>query len=195
MRYLDHSMKYWEKVIKKELDSKKYRHSLGVAYTSSCLAMKYGVDMEQAYFAGLFHDIAKGIDNDYKIKFCHEYQLEVKSVAYDNPELLHAVLGAKICELDYDVQDEDLLNAIAYHTTGRPDMSDLEKIVYIADYIEPNRSELPQLEDVRRIAFEDLNRALVIILHSSLEYLNKNAAGIDPLTQETYDYYKGETIQ
>ena len=92
------------------------------------------------------------------------------------------------------MDDKAILNAVLNHTTGRPEMSRLEKIIYIADYIEPGRKHAPNLSQVRALAFHDLDRALLQILKDTLDYLQSIESPIDPLTQRTYDYYiKEET--
>lgn len=90
------------------------------------------------------------------------------------------------------MKDEEIIYAIESHTTGRPGMSMLEKIVYIADYIEPGRRELPNMADVRQLAFRDIDECLYRILKDSLVYLDSKNITVDPMTQRTYDYYKKE---
>ena len=89
----------------------------------------------------------------------------------------------------YHIKDINILNAITNHTTGRPGMSNLEKIVFIADYIEPGRKESPNLDYIRKLAFLDLDKALVKILQDTLEYLKESNHEVDPTTQKTYDFY------
>lgn len=110
-----------------------------------------------------------------------------------NPGLLHAKLGAALAAADYRIDDTGILNAIRFHTTGRPEMTLLEKILYISDFIEPGREEIPRLDEIRRMAFIDINRTLLMILENTLSYLKENGEIIDPLTQETYDYYKKQS--
>jgi len=176
--------------LKGELDKKRYDHTLGVMYISAALAMRYGADLDQALMAGLLHDCAKCIPADRKVKLCGKYHLNVSETEYKNPSLLHAKLGAFLAAKKYNIKDRDILNAIASHTTGRPQMSLLEKIVYIADYIEPGREELPNMEEVRKLAFTDIDECLYIILKDSLVYLRSKDMVIDIMTEKTYEYYK-----
>ena len=178
--------------LKKELDEDRYQHTLGVMYTSASMAMRYGADVTQALLAGLLHDCAKCIPGDKKIHLCEKYGLPVSDVEYENPGLLHARLGAYLAEKKYHIHDQEIINAISSHTTGRPGMSLLEKIVYIADYIEPGRRELPNMKEVRPLAFKDIDQCLYRILEDSLVYLNSRNISVDPMTQKTYDYYKNE---
>ena len=145
-------------------------------YTAGCLAMAYGYDIQKAMLAGLLHDCAKCIPNDEKLRLCEENDILISSIERENPFLLHAKLGA--------------LLAIKVHTTGEPDMNILDKIIYIADYIEPNRNKATNLEHVRELAFHDLDVCMAEILHDTLVYLKKRGGNIDPTTQMTYEYYK-----
>ncbi|WP_448862582.1 bis(5'-nucleosyl)-tetraphosphatase (symmetrical) YqeK [Dorea sp.] len=178
--------------LKKELDEDRYQHTLGVMYTSASMAMRYGADVTQALLAGLLHDCAKCIPGDKKIHLCEKYGLPVSDVEYENPGLLHARLGAYLAEKKYHIHDQEIIHAISSHTTGRPGMSLLEKIVFIADYIEPGRRELPNMKEVRPLAFKDIDQCLYRILEDSLVYLNSRNISVDPMTQKTYDYYKNE---
>ena len=178
--------------LKKELDENRYHHTLGVMYTSASMAMRYDVDVQKALYAGLLHDCAKCIPGDKKIRLCEKYDLSVSPVERENPSLLHARLGAYLAHEKYGVEDKEIIHAIESHTTGRPGMTMLEKIVYIADYIEPGRRELPNMADVRRLAFQDIDECLYRILKDSLVYLNSRKITVDPMTQKTYDYYKKE---
>ena len=172
------------------LDAPRYEHTMGVMYTSASMAMRYGADMEKAMVAGLLHDCAKCIPAKEKIALCEREQIEISEAESKNPSLLHAKLGAFLAETKYGVTDKEMLEAITYHTTGRPDMTLLDKIIYIADYIEPNRKEAPNLERIRMLAFEDIDACLISILEDSLVYLQTKNEVIDPMTEKTYLYYK-----
>ena len=173
-----------------ELDKERYEHTLGVMYTAASMAMCHGADVEQALLAGLLHDCAKCIPGENKIKMCEKYHLNVSEVERENPSLLHAKLGAFLAAKKYHIEDKEIINAIASHTTGHPHMTLLEKIIYIADYIEPGRPELANMDEVRHLAFRNIDECLYRILEDSLEYLNRLSKPIDPMTEKTYDYYK-----
>lgn len=179
-----------KKKVQNHLDKVRYEHTLGVMYTAGALAMRYQVDLEKALVAGLLHDCAKCLSTEKKLKLCEKYHLTVSESERKNPGLLHAKLGAYIAEKKYDIEDKEIVDAIAYHTTGRPGMTLLGKIVYIADYIEPNRNEAPNLDEVRRLAFVDIDECLYVVLKDSLAYLKTRNEVIDPMTEETYLYYK-----
>ena len=172
------------------LDELRYQHTLGVMYTAAAMAMCHGENVENALVAGLLHDCAKCIPSIDKIQLCKENDIEISETEAKNTGLLHAKLGAFLAEKEYGVTDEDILMSIRSHTTGRPGMSLLEKIIYIADYMEPGRKELPNMKDVRKLAFEDIDKCLFRILKDSLVYLKSRDFAIDPMTEETYNYYK-----
>ena len=138
-----------KKKMEKELDARRYEHTLGVAYTAAALAMCYGEDMFKAQVAGLLHDCAKCMSNEKKLEICAKHHIKVTEVEKQNPFLLHAKVGSYLAGKRYHVEDKDILNAVLNHTTGRPEMSRLEKIIYIADYIEPGRKHAPNLSQVR----------------------------------------------
>lgn len=182
-----------KKALKKELDKDRYEHTLGVMYTAACLAMANGYDMEKAQLAGLLHDCAKCIPNEKKLKICTKNNIPVTQIEKENPFLLHAKVGAFLAKELYEVDDVEILHAISVHTTGAPGMNMLDKIVFIADYIEPKRDKAANLKEIRKAAFENLDEALKMILCDTIHYLtgNKNDKNIDPMTLETYQYYTG----
>ncbi len=185
---------YNDKKIKKKLikslSESRYNHTLGVAYTAASLAMRYDYDIEKAYFAGLLHDCAKCIPNDKKLSMAKKNNLSVNDAFKNSPDLLHAELGAIVAKEKYNIHDEDILNAIAYHTTGKPDMSLLEKIIYISDYIEPSRQTIPNLSEIRRLAYTNLDETLYQILKQTITYVKSKKTDFLPITLEAYEYYK-----
>lgn len=178
-----------EKSMEKVLDAKRYRHTLGVAYTAASLAMSYGCDVHSAYLAGLLHDNAKHMTTRQQIEVCQEHGMDPDLLKTKNPEILHADAGAFLAEDLYGIHDSNVLNAIRFHTTGRPGMNILEEIIYVADYIEPNRRELEGIQQIRQVAFHNLEQAMVLISKNTIHYLEGKGQNIDPATRETYDYY------
>ena len=152
--------------------------------------MRYGTDMTQARIAGLLHDCAKHYSGQELIKLCEKYHLSVNEYEKAFPELLHAKAGAYLAREKYHITDDSIISAIECHTTGKPNMSLLNKIVYIADYIEPNRDRAPHLSEIRQLAFNDLDACLIRILSGTLTYLESTGSVIDPATRSTYEYYK-----
>lgn len=186
----DYDLKLLQKQMKEELSEDRYEHTLGVMYTAESLAMRYGVDMTKAAVAGLLHDCAKCIPNTQKIKMCKKHGIEITEMEERNPSLLHAKLGAYMAQKVYNVDDEEILSAIRYHTTGKPDMSMLDMIIYMADYIEPNRDKAPNLKEIRKLTFENIEEALYQVLERTLSYLADRPDAIDPMTQISFDFYK-----
>lgn len=178
------------KELEKELKPDRYDHTLGVAYTSASLAMVHGANVEKALIAGFLHDCAKCLSHDEQLSICEKNNIEVTDVERRNHSLLHAKAGIYIASTKYEVRDPEILNAIRYHTTGRENMSLLEKIVYIADFIEPNRKPLDDMNIIRKEAFEDIDKCLAHILHNSIIYLRTIGKECDDTTMKAYEFYK-----
>lgn len=184
---------YYKKLRKKVKDvmtKARYEHTLGVEFTASCLAMRYEVDIDKAELAGLLHDCAKCIDDEEARYDCKKYNIKLTEIEKRNPFLIHSKLGAVYAEKLYGIKDEEIISAIRFHTTGKPDMTLLEKIIYIADYIEPGRDKAPNLQAVRKMAFVDIDEAMYMILKDTLDYLDKGEGEKDELTYETFLFYK-----
>ena len=180
--------------IKKDLERKlspaRFQHTLGVIETAERLANQYGEDTDKACMAALLHDCAKCIPNSKKLKLCQEHNIPVSDIEKKSPYLLHSRLGAYIAKEKYGIEDEEILDAIACHTTGKPDMTMLDIIIYMADYIEPNRDKAPNLKEIRKLCFENIEEALYEVLKSTLDYLEDRPEAIDPMTKESYLFYK-----
>ena len=187
------SIKDIHKDLKNELDNKRYVHTNGVAYTAACMAMKWGVNVNDALLAGLLHDCAKGMSDKERIAYCKDKKIPITDVEKANPGLLHAKVGAHLAKVKYGVENEDILSSITYHTTGRCDMSIFEQIIFIADYIEPNRMPLPEIEQIRKEAFEDLNVCTWHIYKNTLAHLYANTKALDPATEKAYAFYCEKT--
>lgn len=179
--------------LKEDLKPKRLKHTFGVVDTAVTLAKKWGCNVEKARLAALLHDCAKYLDVESKIALCAKYGVSVSDIEFANPELLHAKAGALLAYEKYNVSDCEILSAIYYHTTGKPDMNLLEQIIFVSDYIEPGRTHSDKLPVYRRMVMEDLNLVTAKILKDTVKYLKKQADKdviIDPLTQETYAFYK-----
>lgn len=174
-------------------DKTRYEHSLAVAHTAACLAYANDVDGEKAFVAGLLHDCAKCISDEELLRICETNNIAISSYEQTSPYLLHAKVGAFYAKEKYGCNDADMLNAITYHTTGRPDMSSLEEIIFLADYIEPYRNKASNLDSVRAVAFKDIKEAIYIVSRDTLNYLKSKNKPIDPLTYDTYKFYEAET--
>lgn len=177
-------------ILQTKLSPKRFEHTLGVEYTAGCLAICHNVDVEKALYAGLLHDCAKHIKDEKKIDKCRKYDIPVNEFELATPELLHAKIGAFYAKTKYEIQDEEIITAIKFHTTGRPNMTDLEMIIFIADYIEPNRKPLPNIDSIRKLAFSSLPQCTLAILNNMVNYLKTTDVVIDTTTIETYEYYQ-----
>ena len=180
-----------QKKLEATLDEYRYVHTLGVALTSAALAMRYETDVEKAELAGLLHDCAKSIPKDQQYVLCEKYGVELSEYEKRNPSLVHSKLGAWMAWHDYGVEDEDVLEAIRTHTTGKPDMSLLQKIVYVADLIEPHRDDIiPDIARIRHLAFTDIDEAVFITVEGTIINLAERGKEEDPLSRDTFEYYK-----
>ena len=162
--------------LKSTLSEKRYKHSLGVCDEAVKLAEKYGADTEKAYTAGILHDCAKGYDTDEQIKLCQKYGV-----------VLHAPLGAKIAKAEYGVNDKDVLDAIMCHTVAKENMSLLDKIIYIADMIEPMR-DFVGVEELRKAAYENIDMAFILGLKQSIVFNAQKNKIIHPNTLSAWNY-------
>lgn len=192
MPYGQSFAEYIKEELKKQLSKHRYEHVLAVAEVSRELAKGAGCLPEKAYVAGLLHDCAKYMTDEELLEVCKTNNIPVSEAEAKNVQLLHAKVGAHLAKTKYGMRNEELLDAITYHTTGRPGMSALGKIVFVADFIEPGRKNLPRLEEKRQMARQDLEKAFFMILEDQLSYLNACGQVIDPMTQKTYDYYVTE---
>ncbi len=187
---VEYDLKVLQKQVRSALSDDRYEHTLGVMYTAESLAMRYGTDMSKAAIAGLLHDCAKCIPNNQKIKLCKKYDIELTEMEEKNPSLIHAKLGAYLAKKEYGIADDEIVSAIRWHTTGKPEMSMLDMIIYLADYIEPNRDKAPNLKEIRKLCFINLEEAFFEVLKETLSYLSDHPDMIDPMTQMSYDFYK-----
>lgn len=158
--------------LKARVSEKRFNHVLGVCDTAIKMAEKYDCNIEKAKTAALLHDIAKKMTDDELKSLVKKNGYKINSVEENNPQLLHSLAAAIIAKEEMKIEDEDILNSVIYHTTGREDMSLLEKIIYIADYIEPSR-DFPGVEKLRTTAFENIDKALLMALESSILYVIK----------------------
>lgn len=180
--------------LKRDLKQKRFVHTMGVVDKATKLAIKWGCNLENARLAALLHDCAKYVNEEEKLALCAKYSVTIRDVERNNTELLHAKAGALLAYEAYQIKDTDILSAIFYHTTGKPNMSLLEQIIFVADYIEPGRHHSDKLPEYRKLAMKDLNKVTACILKDTLEYLESKHADkyavVDPTTRETYEFYK-----
>jgi predicted HD superfamily hydrolase involved in NAD metabolism len=152
------------------LDAERLQHSLSVKETSISLSRKYNIDQDKAGIAGLVHDCAKYLKNNEINDFLVKYGYNIDEIFKNNSNILHGLAGSIIAENIMNITDRDILNAIAFHTTGRANMSTLEKIIYLADYVEPLRN-FNGVEVLRKLAYENLDEALLLSFDNTIKYV------------------------
>ena len=187
LEYIEKNNLYFVGKIKGYIKESRFNHSLEVAHLAYRLAKMHGADYQKAYIAGVLHDIAKGIDKDESLalmKQLYPEYLDIGAYAY------HQFLGEMLAKRDFEVVDEEILNAIKFHTTGRKDMCWLEKLIYAADKIEPTRGF--DSSDLIKAMEEDINKGFITVLEANYEYLLKNKKSIDNrLSDECFKAYLG----
>lgn len=173
--------------ISEHFSEKRKKHTEGVRKTAIELAKLYGADPGKAEIASLFHDMYRGVSKE-EINKCVE-ELHLDPRYRDNPNLAHGKIAAIVMERDFGIRDKDVINAVSYHTTGRPAMSQLEKVVFIADSIEPGR-DFPGVEELRKLAYEDIDKACLLSLTRTAEYVIKQGNYLDADTLDAKKYYE-----
>ena len=172
------------------LDPRRIPHVLGTEETAAALALRWGADEESARRAALLHDCTKKFDKELQMALCRQYGIEPDAAERREGKLLHAITGAAVAYADFGVSGE-VRDAIRWHTTGKADMKLLEKIIYLADYIEPTR-DFCDLTELRRLAFEDLDGALLLGFTMAVEDLAKKGMPVHPNSVLARDYLKGK---
>lgn len=161
-----------KKKLKTMLSGDRYAHSIGVCETAVRLAKMYGADADKAYTAGLLHDAAKNLGKKEMLSECERLGVELDAVQRANIALVHAVLGAEYIKEQFGVEDEEIVSAVRYHTTGKADMTLLERIIYIADMIEPHRA-FDGVDELRRAAEKDIDEACMLGLSQTIGFTLK----------------------
>lgn len=178
--------------IEKNFSEKRKIHTEGVRQTAIKLAEKYGENMpgiiEKAELAALYHDLYRGVPVDVLNYYVKHLGLDEKRYK-DNPNLAHGKIAASVIQRDFDEKDEDIINAVSYHTTGRPGMSLLEKIIYIADAVEPNRN-YPGVQSLRQTLEQDLDRAVLQSLTNTIHYVRGEKKYLDEDTVLAKEYFE-----
>ncbi|MCM3663931.1 bis(5'-nucleosyl)-tetraphosphatase (symmetrical) YqeK [Mesobacillus subterraneus] len=172
-------------LVKPQLTEHRYLHTIGVMETAIKLADRYGADVKKAELAAIFHDYAKFRPKDEMKQIIVEQRMPSILLEY-NSELWHAPVGAFLVEKEAGITDPVVLDAIRYHTSGRIGMTLLDKIVYLADYIEPGR-HFPGVDQVRAIAEEDLDNALIQSMKNTIQFLLKKNQPVFPDTFNAYN--------
>lgn len=174
--------------LKNKLSEKRYKHSLGVADEAVKLAAHYYADKDKAYLAGLVHDAAKETKNaEAKSLLKDRYGLTLDPITENTHKLLHGPLGACIAQSEFGINDPEILDAVKYHTTAKANMGLLTKIIYIADYIEPNR-DFDGVEELRALAYEDIDKAILLGIDFTIGELLERGSMFHPDTVHARNY-------
>ena len=187
---MDLFLKYEKELeIALKTNERRFWHSISVALTAVNLASIYGANKDECLVSGILHDYCKALTLDELFEWCKEYDVELSEEDRMSDGCIHGFLAAKVCKVKYDIND-NIYNAIYYHTCGRPDMTILEKIIYMADFIEPLRRFRDRIDDIRNLTFTDIDKAIVLATERSLEFLKKKDKYIHSNTIKTHEYYK-----
>lgn len=173
------------------LKAKRIPHVLGTEQTAKALAEKYGADVHKARFAALLHDSTKRLSMEEQLAMCEHYHIELDELEQKALKLLHAKTGAALARDVYGADDE-IYNAILWHTTGKADMTLLEKVIYLADYIEPSR-DFDGVEDLRKVVWKDLDKGLAMGLAMTVEEMEQMGNPVHHNTLEALEYLRGHT--
>ena len=179
-------MEELEQVVINLLNPNRVKHVLGCRDTAAELAKVWGADVTDAARAGLLHDITKALDGPLQLTLCAEYGKVLDEFSENNPKTLHALTGSLVAERIFG-ENEAVVKAIESHTTGKPAMNTLEKIIYVADYMEPNR-DFPGVETLRQLAYTDLDGALKLGLEMTLAMLREQKRQISPASSQALAY-------
>ena len=175
-------METLEQVVVSLLKPNRVAHVLGCRDTAVALAKRWGTDETDAARAGILHDITKALDGPLQLTLCAEYGTMLSDFSRKYPKTLHALTGSLVAERIFG-ENEAVVSAIRHHTTGKADMNLLEKIIYVADYMEPNR-DFPGVEELRALAFSDMDAALKLGLEMTLQHLKRQGSEVSPESRE-----------
>lgn len=183
------SINEMKEYLKENLKPTRYEHTLGVAETAKKLAALNGIDEEKAEIAGLAHDVAKNLSKEEMLQIIKENNISLSLVEENNINLWHSIIAPIVARNELKICDEDVLKSLRWHTTGKEDMSVLEKIIYIADMIEPSR-DFNGLEEIRKVTFENLDKGVYVGLTHTIKFLLDKDLLIDDNTIKARNYLK-----
>lgn len=183
------SINEMKEYLKENLKPSRYEHTLGVAETAKKLAKLNNVDEKKAEVAGLSHDVAKNLSKEEMLKIIKENNIKLSLVEENNMNLWHSIIAPIVAKGKLNIDDEEILESLRWHTTGKENMSKLEKIIYIADMIEPSRS-FEGLEEIRKATFENLDKGVYVGLTHSIRFLVDKDLLLDENTIKARNYLK-----
>lgn len=181
-------LKAFEEILKANLSDKRFKHCKNVAKAAKELASYYNLDENKAYIAGLLHDITKQMPKETQLEMIKKYDIKQDLIFINSPKLWHAKTGAAYVKDKLNINDEEILSAISYHTTAKAKMTKFEEIIYIADITSSDRN-YEDVDIVRKLAFEDINKCMLYILKYIINNLIEKNSLICLDTVEAYNYY------
>lgn len=184
-------MEQLEPIVIRLLNPNRVAHVLGCRDTAVELAKRWGADVTDAARAGILHDITKALDGPLQLTLCNRYGKILSDFSRKYPKTLHALTGSLVAERIFG-ENEAVVSAICHHTTGKAGMNLLEKIIYVADYMEPNRN-FPGVEKLRELAFSDMDAALRLGLEMTLQHLANLGDEVSPESRQALDYLKNRS--
>lgn len=170
-------------LLRQALKPARYQHSVNTMNEAVALAERYGENRDKAAMAGLLHDCAKDLEDEETLRYCCANGIILNDIERKQVFLMHGEVGAIIAREKYGVEDESILNAIKYHTTGFSEMNLMDKIIFLADYIEPGRTH-SEVDNARKLAYEDIDKALICSFDNIIKYVIKQKGLIHPNTIE-----------
>lgn len=184
------SVKEYQKIIKPHLSDKRYHHSCEVAKAAKRLAKKYGADPDKAEIAGILHDILKDTPKDEQLKIMDRFGIILNDIEAVTPNLWHQISGAAYVKNELNIDDPDIVDPIRWHTSGKKDMTLMEKIVFMADFISDDR-DYKGVDKMRTIAKESLDKAIIEGLSFTISELAENGKAI---VSDTFDAYNDAVL-
>ncbi len=177
----------YEKIVKGLMSEYRYTHSLGVRDEAVKLAKIYGADQKKAYLAGLLHDIIKDFTFEQSVELASKYNVILEPIDTVEHKLVHGHIGAYYVKNQLQIDDEEVFDAIYYHTTGKAEMPLLTKIIYIADIIEPNRT-YSGVDELRELAYRDIDKAVLLGLKNTITKLTNSGRMLHTATVNAMNY-------
>ena len=181
------NIEFMKEYLEENLVKGRYLHTLGVVETAKSLAKIYGVDIKKAEIAALAHDIAKNLSPQELLEVIDKNNIKLSFDEKNTRELWHSIVGPIVAREHFEIEDEEILSAIRWHTTGKENMSKLDKIIYLADMIEPSR-DFSMVEELRNDSKDDLDKAMLNALTYTIKYLLEKGCLIDVNTVKARNY-------
>ena len=183
-------IEFMKKYLEENLVKGRYLHTLGVVETAKSLAKIYGVDIKKAEIAALAHDIAKNLSPQELLEVIDTNHIDLSFDEKNTRELWHAIVGPIVAKEQFEIEDKEILSAIRWHTTGKENMSKLDKIIYCADKLEEKRAFASSLDDIRKVAFEDIDKCFVLLMKEQVKMFKEKNKSVGPKINEMIEFYE-----